>query len=816
MNIPKNFSNSCKVVVIGGGVAGCSTAYHLAKFGWKDTILLERDVLTSGTTWHAAGLIGQLGSSATITRLRNYSLNLYKQLEKETGLSTGLKQNGSLTVATTLDRLEELKRQVTFAQRFEIDAKEVNKDEIKEIYPLINTDDLVGGVFIKKDGQADPVGVANVLAKAARQNGARIIEKCPVKKILTKNNKIIGVETSFGKIECEYVVLATGMWSRQIAEDIGVSIPLYPDEHFYVLSEPIKEIDRSLPVLRDYNNCLYLKEDAGKLLVGVFEPNAKPAFTNNYKVPEDFSFGELPEDFDHFEPYLINAMNRIPSLEKSGIRKFFNGPESFTPDTNYLLGETPEIKNLFMCGGFNSIGIVSSGGAGKITAEWMINGEMHEDIFSLDISRFEKFHSDLDFITERVTESLGNLYAMHWPFKQHTTSRNIKLMPYHHRLKKRGACFGQSAAYERPMWYSLNGKPAEYEYSYGYQNWYDAAKYETLHTRKNVALFDLSPFAKFELDGEKTHSFLQYVCANNIKNNVGEITYTQLLNSRGGIESDLTVTCLQHNKFRIVTGSGVRIHDKKHILKYLDKSILFNDITDDFACFGIYGPKSRLLISEIFGDFFSDNDFKFGMGKEIIKDNIKMWFQRISYVGELGWEIYIPVEKSLNIYDLIVSVEKKYNLVHAGAHAMDILRMEKGYLHWGHDISPAENPYESGLSFALKLNKKEDFIGKKYLSENKKIRKKRLLMFTFNEATPGNPLLLHDEPIYYKGKIVGETTSGSYSFNYNKNLAFGYIKNSLEYDFKNSNFEIEVAKKKYQVSVLNKPLHDPENKFTKI
>ena len=726
-----NIPNSCKVVVIGGGVAGCSTAYHLAKFGWRDTILLERDVITSGTTWHAAGLIGQLGSSATVTRLRNYSLNLYKQLEKETGLSTGLKQNGSLTVATTLDRLEELKRQLTFAQRFQIDAKEVNKEEIKDIYPLINTDDIVGGVFITKDGQADPVGVANVLAKAAKQSGAKIIEKCPVKKILTKNNKIVGVETKFGKIECEYVVLATGMWSRQIAEEINVSIPLYPDEHFYVLSEPIKEIDKSLPVLRDYNNCLYLKEDAGKLLVGIFEPNAKPAFTNNYRVPDDFSFGELPDDLDHFEPYLINAMKRIPSLEKSGIRKFFNGPESFTPDTNYLLGETPEVKNLYMCGGFNSIGIVSAGGAGKVTAEWMINGEMHDDIFSLDISRFEKFHSELDFITERVTESLGNLYDMHWPFKQHTTSRNIKLMPFHDLLKKKGACFGQTAAFERPMWYSLKGKDANYEYSYGYQNWYESAKHETINARENVALFELSPFAKFELVGTEAHSSLQYLCSNNIKNKIGAITYTQMLNSIGGIESDLTVTCVEENKYRIVSGSGVRTHDKKHILKYLDSSVKFTDITDDFACFGIFGPKSRLLLSEIFGNFFENNDFKFGTGKNILKDDIKMWFQRISYVGELGWEIYIPINKSKQIYELIINFENKFNLVHAGAHAMDIMRMEKGYLHWGHDISPAENPYEAGLGFATKLNKKEDFVGKEYLIKNNKIVKKKICNVCF-------------------------------------------------------------------------------------
>ena len=811
-DIPK----SCKVVVIGGGVAGCSTAYHLAKFGWKDTVLVERDVLTSGTTWHAAGLIGQLGSSATITRLRNYSLNLYKQLEIETGLSTGLKQNGSLTVATTLDRLEELKRQLTFAQRFQIEAREVNKEEIKEIYPLINTDDVVGGIFITKDGQADPVGVANVMAKAARQNGAKIIEKCPVKKIITKNNKIAGVETSLGKIECEYVVMATGMWSRQIAKEIDVSIPLYPDEHFYVLSEPIKDIDRSLPVLRDYNNCLYLKEDAGKLLVGVFEPNAKPAFTNNYKVPDDFSFGELPEDFDHFEPYLINAMNRVPCLEKSGIRKFFNGPESFTPDTNYLLGETPEVKNLFMCGGFNSIGIVSSGGAGKVTAEWMINGEMQEDIFSLDISRFEKFHSELDFITERVTESLGNLYAMHWPFKQHTTSRNQKLMPYHDQLKNKGACFGQAAAYEKPMWYAINGNEPKYKYSYGYQNWFESAEYETLNARKNVAFFELSPFAKFELTGSNVHSSLQYICSNDIKNQIGAITYTQMLNSKGGIESDLTVTCVEEDKFRVVTGSGVRTHDKKHIIKHIDSSVNFEDITDDFACFGIFGPKSRKLLSEIFGDYFSNKDFKFGSGKKILKDNIEMWFQRISYVGELGWEIYIPVGESKKIYETIISVEKKFDLVHAGAHSMDIMRMEKGYLHWGHDISPAENPYEAGLGFAIKLNKIENFIGKEYLIKNKKIRKKKLLMFELSNTTPGNPLLLHDEPIYYNRKIVGETTSGNYSFLYKKNIAFGYIDINIETNKTNMVFEIEIAKKKYKALVLQQALHDHLNTFTRI
>ena len=806
--------NSCKVVVIGGGVAGCSTAYHLAKFGWKDTVLLERDVLTSGTTWHAAGLIGQLGSSATITKLRNYSLNLYKQLEKETGLSTGLKQNGSLTVATTSDRLEELKRQVTFAQRFDIEAKQVNREEIKEIYPLINVEDIVGGVFIARDGQADPVGVANVLAKAARQNGAKIIEKCPVKKILKKDNKIVGVETSKGKIECEYVVLATGMWSRQIAQDIDVSIPLYPDEHFYVLSEPIKEIDKSLPVLRDYNNCLYLKEDAGKLLVGVFEPNAKPAFTNNYRVPEDFSFSELPEDFDHFEPYLINAMNRIPSLEKSGIRKFFNGPESFTPDTNYLLGETPEVKNLYMCGGFNSIGIVSAGGAGKITAEWMINDEIYEDVFSLDISRFEKFHSDLEFITERVTETLGNLYAMHWPYKQHTTSRNVKLLPYHNYLKDKGACFGQSGAYERPMWYALNGKVSNYKYSYEYQNWYESAKNETLNTRKNVGFFELTPFAKFELEGEKVYLSLQYLCANNIKNEPGSTTYTQMLNTNGGIEADLSVTCLSKNKFRIVTGSGVREHDKRHILKHLDDDIKFRDITEDYACFGIFGPKSRDLLKKIAGDEFTNEKFPFGKAKFLKINNTDILFQRLSYVGELGWELYIPIQDSKTIYEIISDMGNSYNLVHSGRLAMDIMRMEKGYLHWGHDISPEENQYESGLKFTISYSKNVNFIGKDALLKIKDQKlDKRMMMFTLKDSKPGEPLLLHEEPIYMDDKIIGRTTSGNYSFCYDKNLSFGYVNsgNTVE-TLKDKNIYIEIEKQKYPVEVLEKPLNNKDFK----
>ena len=812
-----NIPTSAKVVVIGGGIAGCSVAYHLTEFGWNDIVLLERDQLTSGTTWHAAGLLGQVGASATITKLRNYSLNLYKKLQEETGIETGLKQNGSLTVATDTDRLEELKRQATFAQRFNIQVDEVNIDKITELYPLINTKDIVGGIYIPKDGQADPIGITNVLAKAAKKNGAKFFENCPVKKILTKNGSIIGVDTIYGKIQCEYIVLATGMWSRQIASDINVSIPLYPNEHFYILSEPLDGINKSLPVLRDYNNCLYLKEDAGKILVGIFEPNAKPAFTNTFKVPDDFSFGELPEDFDHFEPYLKNAMKRVPALENVGIRKFFNGPEAFTPDTNYLLGETPEIKNFYVCCGFNSIGIQSAGGAGKVTAEWMINGETNEDIFSLDIARFEKFQSETKFITDRVTETLGNLYAMHWPYKQYKTSRNIKLLPFHRDLKNKGACFGQVSSFEKPMWYSLNEKAAKYKYSYGYQNWFDSADYETTNTRQHVGLFDLSSFAKFEIIGSNSFIDLQRLCCNEISKTNGRTTYTQMLNTRGGIVADLTVTCINENNFKIITGSEVRAHDKKHILKYISEDTKFIDNTENEACFGIFGPKSRELLSEVFGNYFSSNDFKFGTGKIIKYNGIELWFQRLSYIGELGWEIYIPINISREVYLKIISVEKKFNLVHAGAHALDIMRMEKGFLHWGHDISPAENPFEAGLDFTVKLNKNVDFIGKNSLISKNRVKKKQFINFVLENSQPGKPLMLHDEPIYYKNKIVGETTSSNYSFNYNKNMVFGYIDIELDInDLNGSKFKVEVAKNMYEMQIQFDSLHDPKNKYTKL
>ena len=810
----KKLPSSTKVVVIGGGVVGCSVTYHLAKFGWKDTVLLERDQLTSGTTWHAAGLVSQLGPSASITKIRKYSLDLYKELEKKVDHSAGLRLNGALSIAETKGRWQELQRQATTAQLYDVDVRILDKDQIKKDYPIVNTDDVIGGILMPGDGAADPSGVTHMLAKAARQEGAQIFEKAPVDEILTKNGRISGVKVNGQEIECEYIVLASGMWSRQIGEKAGVSIPLYPAEHFYVVTEVIENLSKNLPVIRDFDNRTYIKEDAGKILIGIFEGNSIPAWNKTNKVPEDFSFGEFQENFEHFEPYLNSALKRFPILETAGIRKFFSGPESFTPDTNTLLGEVPEIRNFFVCCGLNSIGIGSGGGVGKATAEWMITGHINEDIFNYDIKRFQNFHSKLNFIKNRITESLGDLYGMHWPFKQYKTSRNIKKLPHHESLKSFGACFGVSGGYERPMWFALDGEKAEYEYSYNYQNWYPSAEYETNNTLKNVGLFDLTPFSKFEIKSDKAHQELQKICTSNIKNEPGKCIYTHMLNYDGGIEADLTVVCVDRNHFRIISSAATRERDKFHIKKHLSKKIILTDITDDLCVLGLFGPKSRDLIKTICNDNFENENFKFGTGKYITIKGVKIWAQRLSFVGELGYELYIEFNDTQKIYDLIINSGKEFNLSNCGMHAMDIMRMESGFLHWGHDISPEENQYQAGLSFTISSKKKEDFIGKQALEKIKKEKlAKRFVILTLNESQPGNPLLLHDEPIYLGAKIIGRTTSGNYSFNYKKNLAFGYIDNDL---FKNDIIEndiyIEIEKHKYLAEILVKPLKNSNYK----
>ena len=802
--------HEAKVVVIGGGIAGCSTAYHLAKSGWN-TVLIERDILTSGTTWHAAGMVTQLGTTPQITNIRKNSVKFYEDLKNITGQDTSFRHTGTLNIATSKSRYQEYLRQLSTSKLFDLDIELINKKRFKDLYPIAKNKDVLGGLYIPKDGQADPEILTKNISIAAKKKGAKIIEKCKLEKILKRNNQIRGIKTNLGTINCEYIVLCAGMWSRQIGEAAGVSIPLYPNEHFYMITENYNNLPKILPTFRDPDTYLYAREYHGKMMLGIFEPNAKNAFKKTNKVPDNFSFGEFKVDKKYIKMLHQLASKRIPAIKNLKIEKYFSGPESFTPDSNFLLGETEEIKNFYVCCGFNSIGIGSSGGAGKAIAEWMIKGHTDQDLFNLDVKRFEKFNSSLKFIKERTTETLGNLFKMHWPYKQLETSRNIKLLPYHKELKKLGACFGQMAGYERPMWFSKKKKPI-YKYSFGYQNWYQSAKRECINTRNNLGFFDLTPFVKFDLSGRHAHEQLQYLCANNIKNEEGKTTYTQMLNSSGGIEADLTISCLKKDYFRIICPALARSHNKSHILKNLTMKVKFKDVSDKFSCIGLFGPNSRKFLTDLFGNYFSNEDFPFSRGKYLNIFDSKVWFQRLSFIGELGWEIFIPINKTNIIFKEIKSLGKKYNLTFSGMHTLDILRLEKKFLHWGHDITSENNPFESGLSFAVNFKSKNDFIGRQALEKIKdEPLKNKLELFSLKDRfKPGAPLLTHDEPIFRKDKIVGYTTSSNYSFCYEKNICLAYIKGDIKYD---DILSIEVEGKRYSLHFEKKPLHDPTSRL---
>ncbi|MDC1151870.1 FAD-dependent oxidoreductase [Pelagibacteraceae bacterium] len=799
--------HEAKVVVIGGGIAGCSTAYHLAKSGWN-TVLIERDILTSGTTWHAAGMVTQLGTTPQITNIRKNSVKFYEDLKNITGQDTSFRHTGTLNIATSKSRYQEYLRQLSTSKLFDLDIELINKKRFKDLYPIAKNKDVLGGLYIPKDGQADPEILTKVIAAAAKKEGVKIFEKCKLQKILKRENQIRGVKTNLGTINCEYIVLCAGMWSRQIGEAAGVSVPLYPNEHFYMITENYKNLPKVLPTFRDPDTYLYIREYHKKIMIGIFEPNAKNAFKKKGVVPNDFSFGEFKVDEKYTKMLHSLASKRIPNIKDLKIEKYFSGPESFTPDSNFLLGETAEIKNFYVCCGFNSIGIGSGGGAGKALAELMIRGHNNQDLFSLDIKRFEKFNSSLKFIQKRTTETLGNLFKMHWPYKQLETSRNIKLLPYHKQLKKLGACFGQIAGYERPMWFTKNQKPI-YKYSYGYQNWYNSSKNECLNTRNNLGFFDLTPFVKFDVYGINAHEQLQYLCANNVKNIQGKTTYTQMLNQSGGIEADVTISCLKENYFRVICPAFARSHNKSHILKNINKEIIFKDVTEKFSCIGIFGPNSRDFLTKLFGNYFSNEQFPFARGKHINIFKTKIWFQRLSFVGELGWEIYIPIKKSKVIFNKIYNFGKKFKLCYSGMHTLDILRLEKKFLHWGHDITPETNPIEAGLSFAVNLKKTSNFIGRNKIETIiKKPLKRQLDLFSLKEKfKPGEPLLLHDEPIFSKNKLVGNTTSSNYSFCYKKNICMAYVRNDVDKD----DLFVEVEGRKYLLKHEKKPLHDPNS-----
>ena len=809
--------DKAKVVIIGGGVIGCSVAYHLSKLGWSDVVLLERKQLTSGTTWHAAGLIGQLRASANMTKLAKYTQELYFDLEKETGVSTGFKRVGSISVALTNERMEELKRSAAMARAFGVDVEEISPREIQKRYPHINLERVVGGVFLGKDGQGDPANIALALAKGARQLGAKIHERVTVKKVFKNQNKVTGLEWidqngGRGHIACEEIVNCAGMWGHSVGKMLGANIPLHACEHFYIVTEPIAELAQ-LPVLRVPDECAYYKEDAGKMLLGAFEPNAKPWGMSG--ISDDFEFDQLPEDFEHFEPILEMAINRLPMLEKAGIHTFFNGPESFTPDDAYHLGRTPEMENVWVAAGFNSIGIQSAGGAGMALAQWMQDKEKPFDLGDVDISRMQPFQGNKKYLFERSKETLGLLYADHFPFRQKESARGVRRTPFHEHLKSKGAVFGEVAGWERANWFSFDGQHDEYVYSWKRQNWFENSAKEHMAVRENVGLYDMSTFGKIRVEGEDAERFLNYLCGANLSVDIGKIVYTQFLNSKGGIEADVTVTRLSETIYLIVTPAATRLADETWLRRnQKDYNVVITDITAAEGVLALMGPNSRALLSSVSPNNFDNEINPFGTAQVIEIGMGLARAHRVSYVGELGWELYISSDQCAHIFETIIDAGSDHDLKLCGMHMMDSCRIEKAYRHFGHDITCEDHVLEAGLGFAVDTDK-PDFIGKKAVIDKREVGlEKRLVQFQLTEP---EPLLYHNEPIIRDSEIVGYISSGNYGHKLGGAIGMGYIpcEGESPKELLSSKFEIDVSGTICAAKASLKPLYDPLSKRTK-
>lgn len=814
---------NARVVIIGGGIVGCSVAYHLALRGVTDVVLLERSELTSGTTWHAAGLVGQLRATQNLTRLAQYTTELFSRLEAETGQATGFRQRGSVSVATTLDRFEELKRGASMARMCDLPVNIISPKEVQDLVPLARVDDLVGAVYLPGDGITNPVDTTRALAKGATARGVIIQQFANVEKIICQNDRARGVIYSVGGEQAELfadvVVNAAGMWSRELGKSVGAVVPLHAAEHFYLVTEPVDGISPTMPVLRDPDGFSYFKEEAGKLLVGWFEPISKPwgmkLPRDTSGIPESFSFGSLPADFDHIAPLVEAATHRVPLLAQTGIQLFFNGPESFTPDDRYLLGESPDVKNLFVACGFNSIGIQSSGGAGKVLADWIVDGKPPMDLWDVDVRRMMPFQQNSTYLHDRTVESLGLLYAMHWPFRQPETARGARRSALHDRLAAHGACFGEMAGWERPNWFAPRGVEPAYEYSYGRQNWFEFSAAEHHAVRNEVGLFDLSSFGKFLLAGPDAERVLNQVCANDVAVPIGRIVYTQWLNEGGTIEADVTVTREAADRYLIVTAAATQVRDLAWLVDHISVGArcIATDVTSSMAVLSVMGPNSRALLARISDDDFSNEAFPFGTSRIIDVAYARARASRITYVGELGWELYIPTEFATGVFDAIVEAGTEYGLRHAGYHALNSLRIEKGYRHWGHDISPDDSPIEAGLGFVVAWNKAGGFVGREaLLTKQYEGPRKRLVQGRLHD---GDRLLYHNEPIWRDGELVGRVTSGMYGHTVKASLAMGYVENinSLADNawVLSGNYEIEIACERFGAELSLVPFYDPKS-----
>ncbi|MCR9124622.1 MAG: FAD-dependent oxidoreductase [Rhodobacteraceae bacterium] len=803
--------SQARVVIIGGGVIGCSVAYHLTQLGWRDVVLLERKQLTSGTTWHAAGLIAQLRATANMTRLAKYSQELYGGLEAETGVATGFRRVGSITVALTDERREEIFRQAAMARAFGVDVEEISPAEVHRKYPHLNTEGVTAGVYLDKDGQGDPANIALALAKGARQRGAVVAEHTRVTGVSRAGRRITAVayETAdgTGEIACEHVVNCAGMWGHQVGRMLNVNVPLHACEHFYIVSEPIAGLTQ-MPVLRVPDECAYYKEDAGKMMLGAFEPNAKPWGMNG--IPESFEFDQLPEDFDHFEPILEAAVNRMPMLGQAGIHTFFNGPESFTPDDAYHLGQAPEMDNVWVAAGFNSIGIQSAGGAGMALAQWMDTGARPFDLGDVDIARMQPFQGNRHYLFERSRETLGLLYADHFPYRQKATARGVRRTPFHAQLLEQGAVMGELAGWERANWFARGAQEAAYRYSWKRQNFFENVAAEHRAIRQNVGMYDMSSFGKLRVEGRDATAFLDHIGGGRFDVPVGRIVYTQFLNRKGGIEADVTVTRLSESAYLVVTPAATRLADETWMRRHLgDYNVVITDVTAGEGVLAVMGPNARKLMQAVSPDDFSNAANPFGTARQIELGMGTARVHRVTYVGELGWEIYLSADMAAHGFETLWQAGRDLDLTLCGMHMMDCARMEKGFRHFGHDITCEDHVLEAGLGFAVKTDK-PDFIGRDaVLAKRDAGLSRRLVQF---RLTDPEPLLYHNEPILRDGEIVGYLSSGAYGHHLGGAMGLGYVpcQGETASEVLASAYEIDVAGVRVAAEASLRPMYDPK------
>ncbi|MBA8908102.1 GcvT family protein [Aminobacter ciceronei] len=813
----QQFPTQARVVIIGGGIIGCSVAYHLTKLGWTDVVLLEQGQLSGGTTWHAAGLVGQLRSHANMTSLIKYSTQLYSELEAETGLATGWKNCGSLSVARSADRMTVLKRTAASARAQGVDIEVISAREAQEKWPVMAIDDLVGAVWLPGDGKANPTDLTQSLAKGARNRGARVIERVRVTGIQTKDGRATGVSTDKGDIAAEIVVNCAGQWARKVGAMCGVTVPLHSAEHMYIVTGKIEGVHPDLPVLRDPDGYIYFKEEVGGLVMGGFEPEAKPWGMKG--IPDGFEFALLPDDWDQFEILMQNALVRVPQLETSEVKKFYNGPESFTADNNFILGEAPELKNFYVGAGFNSMGIASAGGAGRALAEWIVNGAATMDLWPVDIRRFAGFNNNPRWLHDRVKETLGLHYAMPWPNRELDTARPFRRSALYDRLAAKGACFGSKMGWERANWFAAQGEKPETQYAFGKQNWHEAVKREMKATREASGIFDQTSFAKILVQGRDAARVLNRICAADIDVEIGRSIYTGLLNERGGYESDLTVMRLGRDKFLLVTGSAQAVHDADWISKNVpeDAHVTLTDVTSSYAVLALMGPRSRDILAKLTSADLSNTGFPFATIREIDIGYATAYANRMTYVGELGWELIVPTEFAIGVYEALHEAGREHGLADCGYYALEALRIEKGFRAWSRELTPDITPYEAGLAFAVSMDKPNGFIGKEALVAAKAKGKltRRIVQFTVDDAAPmlwGGELILRD------GKPVGEVRSAAYGHTLGRSVALGLLHNEagIDKDFiESGRFEIDLAGERYTATAHLKAPYDPKSERVK-